>query len=99
MAAWARAEREGDAGALDGLLHPDFLAVGPYGFLLRRAQWLERFGHGLAYTDFEFAPDTPTRYGDGSAVVVGTQTQRGTQKGQPVEGSFRVTLVFTGGPE
>ncbi|MFG3257107.1 nuclear transport factor 2 family protein [Streptomyces sp. NPDC048172] len=94
VAAWTRAEREGDAQALDGLLHPDFLAVGPYGFLLHRKQWLERFGHGLAYSAFEFTPDAPTRYVGGNAFVVGTQAQEGMHRAQPIEGSFRVTLVF-----
>ena len=97
--AWSRAEREGDAEALDGLLHPEFLAVGPYGFVLDRKQWLERFGHGLTYTDFEFTPDVPTRYTGGSALVVGTQKQRGSHNTQPIEGALRVILVFTGDPD
>ncbi|WP_433455103.1 nuclear transport factor 2 family protein [Streptomyces sp. CA-142005] len=77
----------------------DFLAVGPYGFLLDREQWLQRFSGGLQYTAFEFTPDTDVRYIGGSALVIGTQTHQGTHAQQAVDGSFRVTLVFAGDPQ
>ncbi|MQY36842.1 hypothetical protein SRB17_48440 [Streptomyces sp. RB17] len=96
---WANAERTGDTSALESLLHPDFLAVGPYGFLLDREQWLQRFSGGLRYTAFEFTPDTEVRYIGGTAMVIGTQTHRGTHAQRAVDGSFRVTLVFTGDPQ
>src|SRR4051794_36476535 len=97
--AWRRAELDGDVHALDALLHTDFLGVGPFGFLLDRRQWMERFGAGMQYTAFDFTADAPTRYTDGTAIVVGTQTQRGSHLGRPVDGAFRVTLVLTGGPQ
>lgn len=96
---WAAAELSGDAGRLEALLHPDFLAVGPYGFLLDRRQWTRRFADGLRYTAFALTPDAPTRYVGGSAVVVGTQRQEGTHQGRTVDGAFRVTLVLTDAPE
>ncbi|MGW5434312.1 nuclear transport factor 2 family protein [Streptomyces sp. NPDC004059] len=99
LTTWAHAERTGDASALESVLHPDFLAVGPYGFLLDREQWLQRFSGGLQYTAFEFTPDTDVRYIGGSALVIGTQTHQGTHAQQAVDGSFRVTLVFTGDPQ
>jgi hypothetical protein len=98
VAAWTRAEREGDAVALDGLLHKDFLGIGPYGFLLDRGQWLRRFADGLRYTAFDFAPDVEPRLVAGTAIVIGTQHQRGVYQQQSVDAAFRGTLVLTGGP-
>ena len=96
VAAWARAELDGDSDTLAGLLHPDFLGVGPFGFLLDREQWLRRFSEGLDYTAFEFTPDTDVRFIGDAAFVVGTQTQQGSHQGRPIDGAFRVTLVLTG---
>jgi hypothetical protein len=51
---WIDAELRGDADALDDLLAPDFTGVGPLGFVLSRADWLERHrSHALAYARFE----------------------------------------------
>jgi uncharacterized protein DUF4440 len=96
VAVWARAELDGDSDALAKLLHREFLAVGPFGFLLDREQWLQRFSEGLNYTAFEFAPDTEVRVIGDSMFLVGTQTQQGSHQGRPIDGAFRVTLVFTG---
>jgi hypothetical protein len=99
LTAWAAAERSGDAAALDGLLHKDFRGVGPFGFVLDREQWLRRFTDGLHYSAFDFAPDFDVREVAGTAVVVGTQQQSGSYQGRPTDGSFRVTLILTGGPQ
>jgi hypothetical protein len=99
LTAWVRAELDGDARTLGSLLHPDFVAVGPFGFLLDREQWLQRFTGGLNYTAFAFTADTDIRYIGGNAFVIGTQTQQGSHLGRIIDGAFRVTLVFTGDPE
>ena len=97
--AWAAAERTGDLAALAGLLHPDFVAVGPFGFVLDREQWMARYASGdLRNASFSFAPDVPTRTVGEVAIVVGTQQQEGTHQGRPIDGAFRVTLVLCGGP-
>ncbi|WP_052440846.1 nuclear transport factor 2 family protein [Streptacidiphilus anmyonensis] len=98
LTAWAAAEREGDADALDALLHEDFRGVGPFGFVLDREQWLRRFADGLHYSAFAFAPDLEVREVAGTALVIGTQEQAGTYQGRPTDGAFRATLVLTGGP-
>jgi ketosteroid isomerase-like protein len=98
LAAWTLAERTGDAAALTRLLDPDFAAVGPFGFVLTRDEWTARFSGGLHYTAFDFTPDRTTRYAGDTAVVVGTQTQTGTHQSRPIDGAFRLTLVFTNGP-
>jgi hypothetical protein len=47
LAAWSKAELDGDATTLDALVHPAFAGVGPYGFVLDREQWLARFGNSI----------------------------------------------------
>ncbi|WP_051939189.1 nuclear transport factor 2 family protein [Phaeacidiphilus oryzae] len=93
---WSRAELAGDGKALAELLHEEFLAVGPFGFLLDRGQWAGRFENGLEYGEFGFVPDGAVRRFGDTALVVGTQTQRGSHQGRPIDGSFRVTLVIAG---
>ena len=97
--AWAAAERAGDATALEELLHPAFVGVGPFGFLLDRDQWMDRYRSGdLQHRSFTFTPDTDTRRFGDAAVVVGTQEQQGTHQGRPVDGAFRASLVLVDGP-
>ena len=98
LAAWAAAELAGDAATLEPLLHPQFQAVGPFGFLLDREQWRVRFAEGLHYTAFAFTPDAEAREVAGTAYVIGTQEQTGTHQGRPIDGAFRVSLALTGGP-
>src|SRR6516164_9827569 len=93
ITAWVRAEHAPDTISLDALLHPEFLGVGPYGFVLDRQQWIGRFEGGLRLDTLDFHPDTEPRMVGTAAVVVGTQTQEGTHQGRPIDGAFRVTLV------
>ena len=81
---------------LDVLLHPDFVGVGPYGFVLDREQWLARFGDGLHYDAFEFTRLAQPRSFDSTSIVIGTQSQRGAYNGRPVEGVFRASIVLVG---
>ena len=91
---WARAERDGDTGALDGLLADDFIGVGPLGFLLSKQDWLKRFAGGLRYDEFSLEEPRERRYGD-TAVIVGQQNQSGTFGGNPLPFStVRATLVL-----
>ncbi|MCZ9883285.1 nuclear transport factor 2 family protein [Arthrobacter sp. B2a2-09] len=91
---WARAERNADAAALDKLLAEDFTAVGPRGFLLARAQWLQRYQEAaLVNEQFEWSINTVRTYGD-SAVLIGIQNQRASYLGHPSNGQFRVTQIM-----
>jgi uncharacterized protein (TIGR02246 family) len=90
---WAEAERRMDSDGLDGLLVADFVAVGPRGFVLTRDQWLERYRTGaLQNASFELQDAQVRDYGT-AAVVVGTQAQQTSYRGQDSSGRFRATLV------
>ena len=43
---WVHAEIDGDVPALEGLVTDDVTLVGPLGFVLDRAQWLDRYRSG-----------------------------------------------------
>ena len=90
---WSDAERRGDAAALAPLLADDFVAVGPFGFLLTKDQWLERYRSGdLVNESFDWEEAQVRLYGD-AAVAIGTQTSRSTYRGQPAGGRSRVTQI------
>ena len=61
--AWASAERSGDAVALESLLHPEFLGIGPFGFLLDREQWMERYRSATSSPAASRSPRTRTSGG------------------------------------
>jgi len=90
---WADAERRADATALDTLLADDFVGIGPFGFVLNRQQWLDRYRSGDLKNDAFTLGDVSVReYGD-TAITVGLQTQQTSYRGQPSSGRFRVTQV------
>ncbi|MFI6522553.1 nuclear transport factor 2 family protein [Spirillospora sp. NPDC050679] len=90
---WARAERAMDAEALAEVLDEDFAGVGPLGFVLARRQWLERYEGGLSVGSFDWRDTRVRMFGD-TAVVIGTQVQEATYRGQPSDGRFRGTHVL-----
>ena len=91
---WADAERTGDVGALDAILAPEFVGVGPFGFTLDRGQWLERFRSGdYRSGTLSFDEISVRLFGD-SALVIGRQLSEATYRGRPTGGRFRTTLVF-----
>jgi ketosteroid isomerase-like protein len=91
---WARAERQGDADALDALSADDFTLVGPVGFVLNKQQWLDRYrtDSGLAIESLVWDEVAVRDYG-GTAVAIGVHTQRGEFSGRPVDGTFRATHI------
>lgn len=94
LTTWAKAEADGDAATLDQLLTDDFVAIGPYGFTLTRAQWLARFAPDkLAYETVELTEVTQRVYG-GMAVVTARQNTVGTHQGNPVPEAIRISLVL-----
>jgi ketosteroid isomerase-like protein len=91
---WTHAEIAGDTVALAAMVTDDFRLVGPYGFVLDRRQWLDRYDSGRMVTAELTWHDIEIRdYGD-AAIAIGTQTQRAAYEGAPNEGSFRVSHYF-----
>ncbi|WP_335978714.1 nuclear transport factor 2 family protein [Streptomyces sp. CA2R106] len=91
---WAEAERRGDVAALDALLTDDFTAVGPQGFVLGKAQWLDRYASGaLVHDDFTWTEVTLRQYGS-CAVAVGVQRQQSVFDGRDADAGFRITQTL-----
>jgi hypothetical protein len=51
LRAWVRSETDGDAAAPEQLLADDFTGVGPLGFVLTRAEWIDRHATGALRYD------------------------------------------------
>lgn len=97
-ARWMRAEADHDSASLDDLLADDFQGVGPFGFVLDRAQWLRRFDDGLRYQRLDLS-DVGVREHDRTAVAIGIADQVAEYRGQPNPGRFRVGLVMIRGAD
>jgi ketosteroid isomerase-like protein len=91
---WAAAEVAGDTDTLGSIVADDFRLVGPFGFVLDRDQWLERYRSGDFTTTALTWHDVDVRdYGD-AAIAIGTQTQEAAYKGTANNGDFRISHVF-----
>lgn len=89
---WAAGEQSNDADAIAPLLADDFHGVGPFGFVLDRAQWSVRFQNGLHNDGFAIEDAQVREYGD-AAVVIGVLAQQTQWQGNDNSGRFRVTIV------
>lgn len=93
-ARWAQAEQDADTATLGELASDDFRLVGPFGFVLDKAQWLDRYiAGGLATSSLVWDEVEVRDFGE-TAIAIGRQTQQATYRGQPADGQFRVTQVF-----
>ena len=91
---WVAAELAADVDTLDALATDDFHLVGPFGFVLDKQQWLDRYRSGDFATNAMRWHDVEAReYGD-SVVTIGTQSQEASYNGAPSNGEFRITHVF-----
>src|SRR5579859_175295 len=96
---WAEAELRSEVQALDALLNPDFICVGPLGFVLNKDQYLVgRRSGDLKHEAFAWQDVQVRVYGD-AAVAVGSQVQKTTYQGHDASGQFRATQVFARKPE
>jgi ketosteroid isomerase-like protein len=91
---WAKAEIEGDVTVLDALATKDFMLVGPLGFVLDKAQWLDRYSSGDFVTSALDWRDTQVRVFGDCATVVGVHDQEAAYRGQPNNGQFRATHIL-----
>ena len=93
-ARWVDAELTGDVETLDALATDDFRLVGPVGFVLDKAQWINRYRSGdFSTTALRWTDVDVREYGD-SAIAIGTQNQEAAFQGSPSNGEFRITHVF-----
>lgn len=93
-ARWVAAELAADNDALDRLTVDDFQLVGPFGFVLDKQQWLDRYRSGdFATTALTWHDVDLREYGD-TVITIGTQSQHAAYKGSPSNGDFRITHVF-----
>jgi ketosteroid isomerase-like protein len=91
---WARAEVDGDVTTLDELAIEDFTLVGPFGFVLDKAQWLDRYRSGdLVTSELDWHDLRVREIGD-TALVVGVHEQQASYRGTPSNGLFRSTHVW-----
>ena len=93
-ARWAVAEQAGDTGTLGEIAAADFRLVGPFGFVLDKAQWLDRYRTGGLATSSLVWDEVEVRDFGAAAIAIGRHTQHATYRGQPADGQFRVTHVF-----
>ncbi|MGW4486327.1 nuclear transport factor 2 family protein [Amycolatopsis sp. NPDC004368] len=93
-ARWVAAETAGDVETLGALATEDFELVGPLGFVLDRAQWLNRYGPGgLVTHELDWREVAVREHGD-TAIVVGVHDQKASHQGNAVDGRFRSTHVL-----
>jgi ketosteroid isomerase-like protein len=91
---WAKAELEGDTETLGRLLDPDFVCVGPVGFVIDKEQYLAgRRSGDLKQQAFDWEAASVRVYGD-AAIAVGTQVQTGAFRGRDNSARLRVTQVL-----
>jgi ketosteroid isomerase-like protein len=95
---WAQAEQEGDGEALAALTTDDFTFVGPAGFVLDRNFWANRYRSGILVTKSLDWHDVTVRDYGSAAVAVGIHTQQATHRGEPKDGSFRITHIAVDTP-
>jgi len=91
---WLAAEVDADIDTLDRLATDDFRLVGPYGFVLDKTQWLDRYRSGDFSTSRLTWDDVDIRDHGDVAISIGTQNQEAAYKGTPTNGAFRITHVF-----
>jgi uncharacterized protein (TIGR02246 family) len=89
----SKAELDGDSDAYADLLAPDFVGVGPVGFVLNGEQWAQRHKGDLKNHEFEVLEPHVRSYGD-AAIVEAIQRQVTTAMGRDTSGKFRLGMVF-----
>jgi hypothetical protein len=93
LARWIDAEARGDAATLDALLDDEFRGDGLDGYVLTKAEWLDRYRRGELVNDaFDWRP-TRIRAHAGAVVAMGVQAQSGAYRGVDCGGRFQSTLV------
>ena len=84
----------GDRSALDAILTEGFVGVGPRGFVLTKAEWLDRHASGdLKYRSIDVDEIEVHPYGD-AVLVTSVQSQDGSYQSHDIKGSFRTSQLM-----
>ncbi|GAA3439898.1 nuclear transport factor 2 family protein [Kutzneria kofuensis] len=79
---------------LDELATESFTLVGPFGFVLDKTQWLDRYRSGdLVTSELDWRDRQVREIGD-TALVVGVHEQKAAYRGTPSDGQFRSTHIW-----
>jgi uncharacterized protein (TIGR02246 family) len=89
---WAKVELDADVDVYAEILAPDFVGVGPVGFVLNREQWAARHANGMVNHELTVSDPHVRRYGD-TAIVEAVESQRTTAMGHENNASFRLGVV------
>jgi len=91
---WAKAELQKDTDVIASLLDPDFVCVGPVGFVINKEQYLgARRSGDLKHEVFAWEDVHIRAYGD-AAIAVGTELQTSTFQGRDASARLRATQVL-----
>lgn len=91
---WSNAELNGEIKTLEKILSDDYLAVGPFGFLLTKNEWINRHKtKKLKYETFT-VEDISLRMYDKTTIVIGREVAKGAYEGNPIPEALRVTFIF-----
>lgn len=95
---WSEAELSGDPAAITPFLDDDYVGIGPFGFTLTKAEWLQRHESGdLKYSQFKLVDLQVRQYGD-TVLVIGVQDAVASYQGNPVPGGkLRFSAVVVAG--
>jgi hypothetical protein len=89
-----RALLDGDSGALDTLVSDDCRIIGPKGYFIPKAEWIEVHQSGdYRQIMLETHDEQIQAYGD-TAIVWSRQRSRCAYRGDIIDGEFRVTHVW-----
>jgi hypothetical protein len=92
----AEAERAGDAGFLDQNLADDFVGIGPRGFMLSKAEWVDRHRSGdLRYAELKTEDVVIRVPGEETAIATAKEISTVLYQGNSMPaGEFRIMEVF-----
>ena len=94
-----RALLDGDSGALDTLVSDDCRIIGPKGYFIPKAEWIDVHKSGdYRQIMLESHDEQIQTYGDTAAIVWSRQRSRCAYRGDFIDGEFRVTHVWARQP-
>ncbi|WP_018681521.1 nuclear transport factor 2 family protein [Actinokineospora enzanensis] len=91
---WAAAEVAGDVDTLSAITVDDFTVVGPVGFVLPKAAWLDRYASGSLKTAKVTVDELAVRDHGETAVAIGKHSEEMAYQGNPTQGEFRITHIL-----